>query len=284
MSEPIMQIVRGDGVDIQLAIWEGDGRNILCIHGLTANSRCWDILAETLTPKYRLLAMDLRGRGLSEKPPSGYSIAQHAKDVLSILDDLRLDKITIMGHSLGAIIAMYFAAEHPERVDRLILIDAGGKVSQEQMAKFFAGIKPSLDRLGQVFPSFEAYVAPLKQVPFNKPWSAALETYYRYEIEEVEGGVRSRVHPDHIQEEILNNAALDVAQLYPKITAPVLLLRATEGLLSKDDYLLPKDAAERMVQEIPNARCLDLDGTNHYTIVFKKNENRDKALELFLDE
>ena len=284
MSEPIIQTVKGDGVDIQLAIWEGDGRSILCIHGLTANGRCWDTLAEKLTPRYRLMAMDLRGRGLSGKPPSGYSIAHHAKDVLSILDDLGLDKITIMGHSLGAIIAMYFGAEHPERVDRLILIDAGGKVSEEQMAKFYAGIKPSLDRLGQVFPSFEAYLEPLKLAPFNKSWSHALETYYQYEIEEVEGGVRSRVHPEHIQEEILNNAVLDVTQLYPKITAPVLLLRATEGLLAEDDYLLPKDAAERMVREIPDARCVDLDGTNHYSIVFRENEIRDKALEAFLDE
>jgi len=283
MSEPKMQRVKGDGVEIQLAIWEGEGKNVLCIHGLTANSRCWDTLAATLTPKYRLMAMDLRGRGLSDKPPSGYSIAQHAKDVRAILDDLGIDKIAIMGHSLGAIIAMYFGATYPERADRLILIDAGGKVSQEQMEKFFAGIKPSLDRLGQVFPSFEAYVAPLKQVPFNQSWSAALDTYFRYEIEEVAGGVRSRIRPENIQEEILNNAALDVAPLYPKITAPVLLLRATEGLLAKDDYLLPKDAADRMVREIPNAMCVDLEGTNHYTIVLKRNETRDKALNRFLD-
>ena len=222
-------------------------------------------------------------QGVVRKTVFRLLIAQHAKDVLCLLDDLGLDKITIMGHSLGAIIAMYFGAHYPERADRLILIDAGGKVSQEQMEKFFAGIKPSLDRLGQVFPSFEDYIAPLKQVPFNQPWSAALETYYRYEIEEVEGGVRSRVHPAHIQEEILNNAALDVVQLYSKITAPVLILRATEGLLAKDDYLLPKDA-ERMTKEIPNARCVDLDGANHYTIVFKKNEIRDKAIESFLNE
>jgi len=219
MSEPKMIKVKGDGVEIQLAEWEGEGKPILCIHGLTANCRCWDTLASTLAPKFRVLAMDLRGRGFSEKPPSGYSAAQHAKDVRALLDDLGLEQAVIMGHSLGAIIAMVFGAQHPERVDRLILVDAGGKVSEEQMTKFFAGIKPSLDRLGQVFPSFEAYVAPLKQAPFNQPWSEALNTYFRYEVEEVEGGVRSRVQPGHIQEEILNNSLMDVAQLYRKSPA-----------------------------------------------------------------
>ncbi len=284
MSEPVMKKGRGDGVNIQLAVWEGHGKTILGVHGLSANSRCWDTMAEALTPKYRLLAMDLRGRGLSEKPPTGYSITHHAKDVLGILDNLGLDRVVIMGHSLGAIIAMAFGAQYPERVDRLILIDAGGKVSEEQMTKFYAGIKPSLDRLGKVFPSFEAYVEPLKQVPFNKPWSAQLETYFRYEVEEVEGGLRSRVDPVHIQEEVLNNSALDVTQFYSKITAPVLILRATEGLLAEDDYLLPADAAEKMVSEIPDARCVSLDGTNHYTIVLRKNEKRDKAISSFLDD
>ncbi|MBW1709906.1 MAG: alpha/beta hydrolase [Deltaproteobacteria bacterium] len=284
MSEAIMKKARGEGVEIQLAIWEGEGKPILCIHGLTANSRCWEALAGTLAPKYRVLAMDLRGRGLSEKPPSGYSVARHAKDVLAVIDDLKLEQAVIMGHSLGAIIAMAFGAEYPERVDRLILIDAGGKVSEEQMTKFFAGIKPSLDRLGKVFPSFEAYVEPLKQVPFNQPWSPALEAYFRYEAEEVEGGVRSRIQPGHIQEEILNNTLVDVVQFYPKITRPVLILRATEGLLAEDDYLLPTEAAQRMVREMPNARCVDVEGANHYTIIFKPNEVRDRAIDDFLSE
>ncbi|MBW2059974.1 MAG: alpha/beta hydrolase [Deltaproteobacteria bacterium] len=284
MSEPRMKKAKGDGVEIQLAIWEGGGKTILCIHGLTANSRCWDTLAETLAPTHRVLAMDLRGRGLSEKPPSGYSIAQHVKDVLALLDDLKLERAVIMGHSLGAIIAMAFGAEHPDRVDRLILIDAGGKVSEEQMTKFYAGIKPSLGRLGQIFPTFEAYLAPLKQAPFNQPWVPALETYFRYEVEEIEGGVRSRVQPGHIQEEILNNSLVDVSRFYSKITNSVLILRATDGLLAKDDYLLPLEAAERMVREMPNAKCVDVEGANHYTIIFRPNEMRDRAIDNFLAE
>ncbi|MGZ3495756.1 MAG: alpha/beta fold hydrolase, partial [Thermodesulfobacteriota bacterium] len=68
MSEPRMVKAKGDGIDIQLAIWEGNGKQILCAHGITANSRFWDCLASALSPHHRVIAMDLRGRGLSDKP------------------------------------------------------------------------------------------------------------------------------------------------------------------------------------------------------------------------
>ena len=63
-------------IDIQLAVWEGEGENIFCIHGLSANCRCWDRIVSGIEREFRVLAMDLRGRGLSDKPPTGYSIAR----------------------------------------------------------------------------------------------------------------------------------------------------------------------------------------------------------------
>ena len=79
MTEPIMKKAKGDGIKIQLAIWEGKGKQILCIHGITSNCRFWDCLASALSPHHRVIAMDLRGRGLSDKPPTGYSINHHCK-------------------------------------------------------------------------------------------------------------------------------------------------------------------------------------------------------------
>jgi pimeloyl-ACP methyl ester carboxylesterase len=73
--------------------------------------------------------MDLRGRGLSDKPPTGYSIEQHCHDVLALMNDLGLQRPVLMGHSLGAFISLVFSAQYPQRVDRLILVDGGGKLS-----------------------------------------------------------------------------------------------------------------------------------------------------------
>jgi pimeloyl-ACP methyl ester carboxylesterase len=284
VAAPIMKRVKGDGVEIQLAIWEGTGKPILCIHGITANCRCWDVVASALSPQYHVVAMDLRGRGLSDMPPTGYSLAHHCRDIHALLDDLGLRQAVIMGHSLGAFISLAFGATYPERVDRMILVDGGGKLSETQFEKVFSGIKPSLDRLGKVFPSFDAYLDLMKQTPFLQPWSSALETYYRYEIEEVDRGVRARVNPDHIQEEALNLGKVDVALFYPKVAWPVLILRATEGLLAHDDILLPEEVVERMLREMPHAKRVDVEGINHYGIIFQPSEVREQAIRSFLED
>lgn len=284
MTEPIMRTAAGRGIRIQLAQWNGNGQPILCVHGITANCRCWDVMASGLTPPHRVIAMDLRGRGLSDSPDSGYSIAHHCEDILALLDDLHLEKAVIMGHSLGAFISVVFGAEHPDRVQRIILVDGGGKLSDAQMAKVFAGIKPSLDRLGRVFPSFEAYLELMKTAPFFKSWTPALESYYRYDVEAVEGGVRSRIDPDHIQEERLNLAKVDISRFYDRLACPVLILRADEGMVAEDDLLLPQDVVERMVREMPHARYVDIPGTNHYSIVFEEKDVRDRAILEFLGE
>ncbi|MGM0427429.1 MAG: alpha/beta fold hydrolase [Thermodesulfobacteriota bacterium] len=283
MREPMMKKVSGDGIHIQLAEWEGEGRPVFCVHGITANCRCWDVMAGALSPTHRVLAMDLRGRGLSDKPDTGYSIAHHINDIRAVLDDLGLERVVIIGHSLGAFISLIFGATFPERVDRIILVDGGGKLSEEQMAKVFAGIKPSLDRLGKVFPSLEEYLETMKQARFLHPWSEAFDTYYQYEVEAVEGGVRPRSRPEHIQEEARNLGKVDVSEFYRKIQAPTLILRATQGLLADDDILLPEPVAERMVNEIPDARLKTIEGVNHYMIVFQPNETRDRAILDFLE-
>jgi pimeloyl-ACP methyl ester carboxylesterase len=282
MPEPIMIKAKGDGVGIQLAVWEGKGKEILCVHGITANCRCWDVIASSLAPRHKIIAMDLRGRGLSDSPSSGYSVENHCRDILALMDDKGLDRPVLMGHSLGAFISLVFAAKHPSRVDRLILVDGGGKLSEAQMNKVFAGIKPSLDRLGKVFPDFESYKSLLKQAPFLHPWNSFFETYFRYEVEDVDGGVRSRVHPKHIEEEAGNLRKMDASLFYGKVKAPTLILRATKGMLTEDDLVLPADVAERMVREIPNAKKVDVEGTQHYSILFQPSPMRDQALLEFL--
>jgi pimeloyl-ACP methyl ester carboxylesterase len=241
-------------------------------------------MASCLTPVHSFLAMDLRGRGLSDKPPTGYSLQHHVGDLYGLLEDCGLSQAVLMGHSLGAYISLAFAAQYPGRVKRLILMDGGGQLSDEQWDQVNIVIKPSLDRLGQVFPSFEEYVALLKAAPILQPWTPAIEAYFRYESEEVEGGVRSRINPEHIQEESRNMRQADPAEYYPKISCPVLILRATDGILSPEDQVLPETAVERMLSQIKDARSVDVEGTNHYSILMQPNEQRDEAILEFLTE
>jgi len=221
---------------------------ILCIHGITANCRCWDVLAHSLAPPIGFWHGPA-GRGRSEKPASGYSLEYHVQDIRCVLDDLRIDRAVIMGHSLGAFIGLAFAAEHPERVEKMILVDGGGDLSKEQMDKVFAGIKPSLERLGHVYPDTEAYLSKMRQAPFIQPWSPAIENYYRYEIEKTDNGVCTNITPAHIAEEADNIRKVKCAEYYARVRCNVLILRATDGLLSDDDLLLPGDVVDRMLRK-----------------------------------
>ena len=283
MTEWIMKRVKGDGIEIQLAIREGEGKHVLCVHGLTANCRCWDVITSDLAPTHSILSMDLRGRGLSDKPATGYSLQYHVRDILCLLDDLGLKQAVLMGHSLGAFISLAFAARYPDRAEKIILIDGGGELTPEQWDKVAVAIKPSLDRLGQVFPTFASYTELMKQAPFLQPWSQAIEDYFQYETEDVKGGVRSKIHPDHILEAVQNIRGEQPSQYYPKIKCPVLIIRATDGILSQEDLVLPETAVEKMVSEIPDARRVDINDTNHFSILFQPNERRDQAILEFLN-
>ncbi len=279
-----MRKALGDNVEIQLAVWNGDGRTVLCFHGLTANCRCWDHMALKLSPEHRTIAMDLRGRGLSEKPDKGYSVFQHCKDILKIITDIGEKRVVLMGHSLGASIVIAFAALYPEQTEKIIVIDGGGKLSDEHVAKIFLGIKPSLDRLGQVFPSYDRYVALLKKLQFFQPWSDTLDAYFRYDIQEIESGVCSRIQKEHIVEEIENLTKFNIEKYYAKVLCPVLILKAGQGIITDDDRLLPEYAVKKILDYIPHAKIEDLSGKDHYSIIFQPDVKRDRSILKFLKE
>jgi pimeloyl-ACP methyl ester carboxylesterase len=272
----------GHGVSLQLAVWEGDGEPILCVHGLTANCRSFDTIAGKLAGKNAFVAFDLRGRGLSDKPPTGYSIAHHVRDLKMLVEHLGLERVRLMGHSLGAIVVAAFAAEYPARTDSVILLDGAGKLNEEQLAGVFQAIEPAISRLGKTFESFEAYVDEMKRFPFFKSWTPEMETYFRYEMEPAEGGIRTRTKIDYIEEEIGNLASFDILSIYQQMSCPTLVLRAPVGMGSPKNVLLPKNALKAMVEHIDDLSIVNIGGTNHYSIVFGASGLRDGIISSFV--
>ncbi len=277
-----MMRVMGNGVEINVARWKGKGRPVLALHGITANCRCWDFFAETLSPEFDFYAMDLRGRGRSEKPKSGYSPDIHAKDIVGVLDGLKIDRVVLVGHSLGAFLTLVFAARHTDRVDRIVLVDGAGHLSAEQLQKVFQSIKPALDRLTETFPSRQAYLERMRSAPYLQPWNAVIENYFRYEMEQCPAGVKTNIAAECIGEEAANVRKIDCRRLYPLATCPSLILRATNGLFGDGDLLLPTNVVAEMKSELPDATRYDVEGVNHYGIVMQPHKGRDEALLKFL--
>lgn len=243
-------------------------RSVLLVHGLTANSQEWSQLGPALAREgWYAIAPDLRGRGLSEKPAHGYGIPYHVNDLLSLCDALNLPTVHLIGHSLGAQVGYFFAAVHPRRLGRLVLVDAGGRIPPDALQ----AIAASLQRLGQVYPSLDVYLEERRQVPVHQ-WNPFWEAYYRYDAEvRPDGTVTSRVPKAAIEEEIAVNMSINADALLPRIQAPTLITRAPLGTLAPDrGFILTSDEAERVRDIIRGCRVVEIPGTNHYTIVLSE--------------
>jgi pimeloyl-ACP methyl ester carboxylesterase len=104
----------------------GEGPAIVLIHGITSSSRAWAAVMHGLADHHTVVAADLLGHGRSGKPRGDYSLGAYASGVRDLLAVLGIHRATVVGHSLGGGIAMQFAYQFPDRVDRLVLVDSGG--------------------------------------------------------------------------------------------------------------------------------------------------------------
>ncbi|EUA33023.1 alpha/beta hydrolase fold family protein [Mycobacterium avium subsp. avium 2285 (R)] len=104
----------------------GSGPAILLIHGIGDNSTTWNTVQAKLAQRFTVIAPDLLGHGQSDKPRADYSVAAYANGMRDLLAVLDIERVTIVGHSLGGGVAMQFAYQFPHLVERLILVGAGG--------------------------------------------------------------------------------------------------------------------------------------------------------------
>lgn len=104
----------------------GAGPTLLFIHGILGSQRQWRRLVDGLDDDHRVLVPDLFGHGDSAKPLGDYSLSAHAAALRDLLDHLGIERVTLVGHSLGGGIAMQFLYLFPDRVDRLVLVASGG--------------------------------------------------------------------------------------------------------------------------------------------------------------
>lgn len=116
-----------NGGDLAVARYGNpNGKPILAIHGITSSNRAWQSFAVSLVPHgFTLYAVDLRGRGRSNSLPAPFGMENHARDMVKVLDFLKLERVDVVGHSMGAFVAVALLGMNPERVNKTVLIDGG---------------------------------------------------------------------------------------------------------------------------------------------------------------
>lgn len=124
----------------------GRGPAILLIHGIGDCCDTWNEIIPGLARHYTVIAPDLLGHGRSDKPRADYSVAAYANGMRDLISVLEIERVTVVGHSLGGGVAMQFAYQYPERCDRLVLVSSGGVCPEVNPVLRLAAI-PSADWL-----------------------------------------------------------------------------------------------------------------------------------------
>ncbi len=252
---------------------------LILMHGLTANAHAFDgLVAHGLAKHFRFISPDLRGRGLSSKPAFHYSLEDHAKDILGLLDHLGIAKALLGGHSYGALLSVYMAANYPERVEKLIILDAAAEMNPN--APVMLG--PTLSRLDKTFPSYASFLAEMKAAPQNTFWDKDMESYYKADAHIREDGtVNPYPNLSNIIEVATGVAQQPWIQTFEQVAQPALLINGLDNY-TMDEPLLPDFKAKETVALMQHCTYVAVDG-NHQTMLYGDNAARIvQAIELFL--
>jgi pimeloyl-ACP methyl ester carboxylesterase len=248
--------VEVNGLGLRLLEGGQAGRPPVCfLHGGSAHAHWFDAVTPALADRFRLISLDQRGHGGSAwAQPPAYATEDFAADLERLMNALGLDRMTLVGHSMGGHNAMAFAAWHPERVAALTIVDARPAIPEERL-----GIMRQRGRRAlRLYPSAEAAVDSFRLLPRETVADPRLLAHLaRAGIARRDGGWTYRFDP-------AANHHRRPADLWPhlgRITAPTLLVR---GELSP---VLPREMAERLRAAIPGAALVEIPGAYHHLVL-----------------
>jgi pimeloyl-ACP methyl ester carboxylesterase len=231
------------GLSLHYLDWGGGGPPLVMLHGLTGHARTWDHAAAALSGRCHVFALDQRGHGDSDWA-SGYGIAAMADDLLGFLDALGFGEVTLMGLSMGGIVAYQFTAAHPERVSRLVVLDIGPEIAPSGARQVAAGLASR-----DIFASEDDAIAQARAAN-PRPGDETLRHRVRHNLRQLPDGTFTFKWDTALRDLSAISDGLSPDERWAawnSIRCPVLLVRGDDS-----DILAP-ETAERMVAGNPNA-------------------------------
>jgi esterase len=241
------------GLKFHYLDWGGDGPPLVMLHGLTGHAHTWDHTAAGLSARYHVYALDQRGHGDTEWAP-GYGIAAMLSDLLGFLDALQLPLVTLMGLSMGGIVAYQFTAAHPERVSRLVVLDIGPEIARAGARQVAASLASS-----NVFRSEDEAVATARAAN-PRPADETLRHRVSHNLRPQPDGTFTFKWDKGLREPGAISDGLTPDRRWAAwnaLSCPVLLVRGD------DSDILPQETAERMAAGNPRVSLVVVPDCGH---------------------
>jgi lipase len=249
-----------------------DAPLVLAVHGITSSSATWRATAHAVGDRAAMIAVDLRGRGRSNELPAPFGIDAHVRDMLAVLDHFELQRAVVVGHSLGAYIVARLATAHPDRVERLVLVDGGlmipgsDRVDPQQFLEAFLG--PTLARLKMTFADGAGYRDWWARHPAfagSDIAGADLDEYAAHDLVGEAPELHSSVNP-----QVVGDDGIDLFRTTDasELATPAVLLCAPKGMVDDPNPMQPLELVQAWAAADPGRRrAVAVPGVNHYTIV-----------------
>jgi pimeloyl-ACP methyl ester carboxylesterase len=237
----------------------GDGAPVLFLHGLTGVAEVWGPTVEALGGRVRALAMDQRGHGHSPKPASGYAIGPYVGDAVAVIEALDLAPVHVVGHSMGARVAMVLGARRPALLHSAAVIDIGPEAWRANWQASVAGIR----RIPASFPDLATALATASRARSADSLDAALNSTTLGDIAAArfahnpDGTVSFLASRSALEQSVVAHRSHDYWAEWRRIGLPLLLVR---GGASAE--LRPR-IATRMRETNPRAHFVELAGVPH---------------------
>ncbi|MEI7056723.1 alpha/beta fold hydrolase [Nocardioides sp. CCNWLW239] len=273
MSTTIEMVETAAG-PFEVLIRPGTTEPVLAVHGVSSNNRLWSWVLDA-APEVSVVAPDLAGRGGTPPRPGPSSVAEHAEQLVALLDAMGLDRVHLLGMSLGGFVVTELAARHPDRVRTVTLVDGGLPIDfGEQGPPPTAVAAPKFRAqyaTDRVWPDAAAYLDDYRSsvAPLTGADDPRMQTLVAHDLAVVDGGLS--VHRD--LETVVDDAVSVLASDAPAATlaavrAPVRLVYAPWSIGADSAPMYAAAHVERLVATTPALVSAALvDGVDHAAII-----------------
>jgi pimeloyl-ACP methyl ester carboxylesterase len=258
-SQPTATNLTINGLRLRYLEWgRPEALPIICVHGYTSSAEAFNAVARRLEDRGHIIAMDVRGHGESAWSPDGaYQYADQAGDLAALVDQLGIERFVLIGTSMGGIIAMAYAAQHPQRLRGLVLNDIGPDLEAgSTRITGLVGSRPA------DFASLDEAIEYRRQtspITAGRPLEDQHETALGVLRQQPDGRWAWKMDPAYIEQRVRRGAPVR-PQLWPALETlpcPTLVVWGT------DSDVLSEAQAKRMTTALPKGELVAVPGVGH---------------------